>query len=450
MSKRIRLATVVTLALAAAGCEQESPGAAATAGDAGVTAVGRDVAGPDAGVTIRDSAGIEVVENHAPQWPAGQFWTIDPEPEFVLGGSNDINVLANDSSQLIWEVVGLARLEDGRVAVLSSANEQLYLFEPSGALSGTIGREGEGPGEFTRPEHLQYLPPDTLVVWDYHMRSIDYFDTGGTLLRERKVDYDRLRERVYGATSESLRRPLPDGSFIVSVRSSQVNADSSLSDCPPGRSWGPPLGPGGVQPGPAVARTWPARAYLRVDSAYSAQRLGCSGMILAGGDPPLIHVRGTDGNEIRQLTLDGILLRIIRRTTEPVPITARARRAEEDRVFSEFEARDLMPPPRGAMAEVDTRTSYAWVAGLMVDTEGYLWVQEWSASESGRPDQWSVLSPEGRWLGVVPMPVEPGPMDPGRCSGFSSCWIDREFYVTLRVDELGVERIEGYRIRRGG
>ena len=450
MSRRNRLATIMTLALVAAGCGHESPEGAETAGDTEATADGRQAAGAGAGSTIWDSAGIEIVENHAPEWPAGQFWTIDPEPEFVLGGATDLNVLANDSSQLIWEVVGLARLPDGRVAVLSSANRQIYLFEPSGTLSTTIGRGGEGPGEFTRPEHLQYLPPDTLVVWDYHMSSIDYFDTGGALLRERKVDYARLRERVHGATSESLRRPFPDGSFVVSVSSSRANADSSSSDCSPGRSWGPPIGPGGVQPGPAVAWTWPAREYMRVDSAYSAQRLGCSGMIATGGDPPSIYAPGKDGNEIRQLTFDGVLLRIIRRTTEPVPITAKGRRAEEDRVFREFEARGLMPPPRGAMDEGDTRTSYAWVAGLMVDTEGHLWVQEWSTSESGRPDQWSVLSPDGRWLGVLAIPVDPGPMDPGRCSWSMSCWIDREFFVTLRVDELGVERIEGYRIRRGG
>lgn len=114
--------------------------------------------------TVWDSAGVEIVENHAPEYAAGQFWTIDPEPEFVLGGVEDVDALANDSAQLIWRVVGLARLPDGRVAVLSSENQQLLLFEPSGELSRIIGRAGEGPGEFTRPEKLQYLPPDTLVV----------------------------------------------------------------------------------------------------------------------------------------------------------------------------------------------------------------------------------------------------------------------------------------------
>ena len=42
-----------------------------------------------------------------------------------------LDALANDSAQLVWSVVGLARLPDGRVAVLSSENQQLLLFEPS-------------------------------------------------------------------------------------------------------------------------------------------------------------------------------------------------------------------------------------------------------------------------------------------------------------------------------
>ena len=277
------------------------------------------------------------------------------------------------------------------------------------------------------------------------MTSIDYFDTGGALLRERKVDYARLRE--WGATGESLRFPLPDGSFVVSMRSSQANAEPSM-DCPPLRVLMPPIGPSGIEPGPYVERTFAASEYVRVDSGYVAQRLGCSGSIAAGGDPPSIHVPGKDRNEIHQFTLEGALQRIIRRTTDPVPITDKARTARDDRALREHEARGMPPPPPGwHHAGANT---YPWVAGLMVDTEGHLWVQEWSESELGRPDQWSVLSPEGRWLGVLAIPMDPGPMDPGRCSWSRSCWMDREFFVTLRVDELGVERIEGYRIRRGG
>jgi hypothetical protein len=86
------------------------------------------------------------------------------------------------------------------------------------------------------------------------------------------------------------------------------------------------------------------------------------------------------------------------------------------------------------------------VAGLVVDADGYLWVREWSAAEAGMPDQWSVFNAEGRWLGVVR-----GIPDLFLChQRWSPCWVDRDFLLAVRRDELGVERVEGYRIRRDG
>ncbi len=38
------------------------------------------------GVEVWDSAGVEVIENHSPEWPANRPWSIDPEPGIVVGG----------------------------------------------------------------------------------------------------------------------------------------------------------------------------------------------------------------------------------------------------------------------------------------------------------------------------------------------------------------------------
>ena len=293
MSGQIALVAALAIVIPASGCEQPAGDGAAQA---------------DPTVTVRDSAGIEIVENHAPEHPAGQFWTIDTEPEFVLGGSENPGELANDSAQLIWSVVGLARLPDGRVAVLSSENKQLMLFEPSGELARIVGGPGEGLGEFTRPERLQYLPPDTLVVWDYFLRAIDYFDSSGTLLRERTVDYARLRD--LGAWGESRRIPLPDGSFLVGVM--DTIADESPDDCTyltvTSQS---------ARFGEMVLH---AEELLKIDDTYAAHSFGCSSsffsLLAAGGDPPSFCISNT-GNEVHQRALDGTLLRIIRRTAEP-------------------------------------------------------------------------------------------------------------------------------------
>ena len=181
------------------GCDRRDPG---------------DPAGREAGVAIRDSAGIEIVENHSPEYPPERFWRMDMEPEIVLGGSD--RWLAGDSAHLIWRVSGLARLEDGRVAVLSRGNRQLYLFEPTGELSRVMGREGRGPGEFGGPAELQYLPPDTLAVWDSWFGPVSYFHTDGDLIRTRSVDLGKvIAGRQPRGPPESRRIPLADGSFVT-------------------------------------------------------------------------------------------------------------------------------------------------------------------------------------------------------------------------------------------
>lgn len=401
-------------------------------------------AAENATVTIRDSAGIEIVENHAPVHPAGSFWTIDPEPEFVLGGSEDLSTLADDSAQLIWEVVGLARLADGRVAVLSSENQQLLLFEPSGELSRIIGRPGEGPGEFTRPEKLQYLPPDTLVVWDYHMTSIDYFDTAGTLLKERSVDLLRLRE--HDLWGEGFRFPLSDGSFVSSKTAQETESGPAWSDCSPKRRWmmrGSRTGE--LIRGPRESLD-PPDEFLRVDTAYRAHSFACARVIAAGGDPPSIYVSRDDRNEIHQFSPDGVLLRIIRRTTDPLRVTDKARRAWEERNTRGLESLGFSLPESQleAMRSVET---YPPIDGLMVDAEGYLWVSEYSDSETWAPDQWSIFGPDGRWLGVLARDVPAFFL----CRGYRfACWIDSDFLLVVGRDQFDVERVEAYRIRRRG
>lgn len=439
MRKRSTLFTALAMAMLVPGCEQRSP-------DEGA-------ADPEPTVTTWDSAGIEIVENHAPEHAAGEFWTLDSVPEFVLGGANTLGEPAHDSAQLVWDVVGLARLEDGRVAVLSARGTQLLLFEPSGKLSRIIGRSGQGPGEFTRPEWLEYHPPDTLVVWDYFMTSIDRFDTAGTLLSEGRGDHAKLRE--LGLYGENFAFPIMEGYFIAFMKGREVDPEPTWSDCSPREVWTVPVTRDMQFAPEGEFSTWQPEEYVMIDSTYAAHSFGCPSQMAVGGHPRSIYIPARDRNEIYQFTLDGALSRIIRRSTGLVPITPRARTAMEERQemhARELEAQGWPMPPEGELPGGPPRDTHPPFFDVVVDLEGYLWVREWSESETGLPDRWSVFSPEGRWLGIMAVPwgrdVRGGF---GRCQGYtSSCWVDRDFFVILRRDELEVERIEGYRIRRGG
>ncbi len=419
------LAAVFTLSFLLSGCGPRDPG---------------DPAGTETGFTVRDSAGVEIVENHLPEHPPERFWRMDMEPEIVLGGG-DRSPLADDSAHLIWQVSGLARLEDGRVAVLSRGNRQLYLFEPTGELSRVMGREGQGPGEFGGPAELQYLPLDTLAVWDSWFGPVNYFDTDGDLIRTRSVDLGRVMGAASDVTAESRRIPLADGSFVT-----QSGAEDPM--------FSPPVGT-------------PVRMpfeYVRVDREYAARSLGAweahevvsveirgelwpifthvDSYIAAGTDPPHVYIADGARDEILQFSLDGRLVRIIRRSTAPVPVSDEAHRAWVAHLAAVYSTYGL--GFEELLRAIPKRDFLPPVAGLFVDPEGYLWVSELSATEAEGPDRWSVFSPQGRWLGVLP-----DPMTEGRCHWYGNpCWMGTDFFLAVRKDELGRERVEGYRIRR--
>ena len=380
-------------------------------------------------VTVWDSAGIEIVENHASEWGDSARWSVDPDPEFVIGGSAVIES-ADDPSHLVWQVRGVARLSNGNVLVHSGGEEAVMLFEPSGALVTMVGRKGQGPGEFVRPQHIQVLPGDTIAVWDYGFTRVSYFDATGTLVGERRLDVATVLANTRTDTEyspESIDIPLLDGSFVV---------QRGIRDYP--------------QPQPGEIRRRPVE-YLRIDTAYGLHSFGWwkfsehigmtskwrsypwppyarRSIVVAGGNPPTVYITDGDVFEIRQFAADGALKRILRRDADPMPITSeelaeyRARAAEvnPDVDWADWEQSLAAAPPR------EFHPAILW---MLLDTEGHLWVWERVAE---RPH---VFDPEGRWLGTVDIPA--------------AVWIDKDMVLALRSDpDTDVQRIEGYRLRK--
>ena len=423
--RRATLTAAFILSSLAPGCDRRDPG---------------DPLGAETGFTIRDSASVEIVENHSPEHPPQRFWRMDMEPEIVLGGG-DLS-LAGDSAHLIWRVSGLARLEDGRVAVLSRGHRQLYLFEPTGELSRVMGREGRGPGEFGGPAELQYLPPDTLAVWDSWFGPVNYFDTDGELIRTRSVDLGKVMGEVNGLSAESPRIPLADGSFVTMVVKEDPNLQFLVG---------------------TVVRS--PIEFVLVDQEYGSRSLGVwegrevvgvdygalvgpgftfvDAFLAAGPDPPSIHIAEGTRDEIRQFSFDGRLVRIIRRSTAPLRVSDEGHQAWATYLATPWATlgEDRM---EAVLRVIPRRDFHPPVAGLLADPEGYIWVSGWSTPEVGGPDRWSVFSPEGRWLGVLPAPLLEVP-----CNRFSNpCWMGTDYFLAIRYDELGRARVEGYRIRR--
>ena len=177
--------------------------------------------------------------------------------------------------------------------------------------------------------------------------------------------------------------------------------------------------------------------------------------VAVGGRASPIYVNNGDRNEIRQFSPEGALQRIIRRTTAPVAVNRKGDRNLRDRMLDLLaghpdDDRTVSYPE--AVEQMPGRENFPPMYSMVVDVDGFLWVGEWSKSESGMPDQWSVLGPNGRWLGVLDDFSRKWLLPCHEWIFAAPCWIDQDWMVTVTVsDEAGlVERIEGYRIHRNG
>ena len=139
------LVCIASFSLALVGCGD----GAGEAGGAG------DFAG-----TIRDSAGIEIVENTTRGlWDADGGWTTE---ELVTFGE-----AAGDPNYQFGQIAAVDALSDGRIAVLDAQAQEVRIYGPDGAYQTTYGGPGNGPGELSPQVVALFVGRgDTIVVPD--------------------------------------------------------------------------------------------------------------------------------------------------------------------------------------------------------------------------------------------------------------------------------------------
>jgi len=83
----------------------------------------------------------------------------------VLELVEELRIDGNREDVALFRVRGAALDADRSMYVLDAGNHEIVVFDSLGAPVRTIGREGEGPGEFTSPRSM-WMSGDTLAVAD--------------------------------------------------------------------------------------------------------------------------------------------------------------------------------------------------------------------------------------------------------------------------------------------
>jgi hypothetical protein len=379
----------------------------------------------------RDSAGIQIVENQSSRWARGAERRLSQRPTLVIGTQDG-------EPYQFSRIRGVVRLSDGMIVVADGASSQLRFFDPTGKHVRSVGRPGQGPGEFTELEYIQRLRGDTIVAGGL-TRVPSFFSPTGVFVRQGRQPLFASAvppgPRVHLATFDGGARVLG----LVSMEAQNTNA--------PGR-WVDSL------------KTF----IIDVDGNVRHTLGNIPNVTMARGEsrpsPPWLSpilAEATDGRSlflgfgteyaIRVYSADGKLTRIIRRRWTPVKIT----NADIDTFVTEWSKRWIKETgAEGERRKQDLRDdAYSdfvpAFSQFIADGTGGVWAREAKLADApgaGQlntmplvPSTWSVFDAQGRWSGDMTMPARFMPMD-----------IGADHVLGVARDSDGVETVVMYRL----
>lgn len=135
-----------------------------------------------------------------------------------------------------FSVVSRVRVgPEGQILVVEPQDSRVRIYDSTGTPVVTIGRRGEGPGEFQHVGPV-FWAADTLVVWDMELARGTYLLMDGTLIRTEAA-------RFFGAQPDASEADTTYALFIPIAMDAEGAklGEAFVIASPGGRRWGEPV-----------------------------------------------------------------------------------------------------------------------------------------------------------------------------------------------------------------
>ena len=341
--------------------------------------------------TVVKEGDLTVVRN--PKGPLYEFPILELTEELSLGGPD---VQGDYAFGRLKDVV----VDDsGSIYVLDQQNSHVKVFDAYGKCTRTIGRLGQGPGEFEGPMTLSLnrAAGELAVHQPYRMT---FFKPDGTFLRDvsyrgsstalGRVDsrgHIYLKELVMGDQDGPrfvTKKFGPDGSFLAELSGSPA-----------------PISPKGATR--IKVHTLMPASYFHFDQADN----------VVYGYPQtydLMLFRASDAKPFKKIT----------RSYDPVEVASEEKKELEKEI------------PPGSGIELDFPKHHPAYSRFFLSDLGHLFVQTYEKADGGRFIH-DIFDAEGRFIGRIPL----------KPSGFE---ILKGKYYALEEDEDGYQCVKRYAV----
>jgi hypothetical protein len=356
---------------------------------------------PAAYVNVRDSAGIQIVEN-------GPLASVDPAWA-VVDTTNRLRIglVDGEEAYLFERITAAIRLSDGRIAVADHGTAEIRFFDVDGHFLYRTGGKGGGPGEYVNFSRFYPLPADSFLVVDWEGGRWHFAGPDGVPGWSREAPRQATSASGVGPRYR-LQETYADGTMLVSR--------AAPDDCPSSPDvpvlctrWihllrvdreGELLADFGVVPaGQQYSERIPSGSIASISHFYGQGRWGVAGMRTwaAVGDRFEFRVHGPDGD----------LQRIVRVGEPPRPVgNPRFADSPERDASSTAEERRSRSNFYAAMERAPKPLHYPFFDDAVADDAGNLWVRLTTSLSSSLDDgqRWAVIDSTGVLRGTVRTP----------------------------------------------
>ncbi|MDE2835729.1 MAG: hypothetical protein OXM02_14595 [Bacteroidota bacterium] len=320
-----------------------------------------------------------------------------PSVEYILTEAFRIGDEAAGDTVLFGSNIQVAQDSRGQLYITDRQTHSIRLYSGSGERLGTIGRSGQGPGEFSDSPELYLGTQDTLYAMDTNSDRITVFSPGDHVALET---IDISNAASFGEDLSSFQTVAdlvgvtPEG-IIVSYDNSAIPFLTDMSG--PERKGIKLLDRNGA----VLADTLYELPDRNVVYAGNASGVISTSVVSFGRDAFFVlsreHLLYYGTNEAIAVGIGKVgdpAHRTITVPHDPVPITAEERRGaiEGRRANMQVELRKHLP---------ETKPAYQ---ALIIDNAGRMWLQLSTLQDSKDAD-WIVVDPEGRTVATTTLPL---------------------------------------------
>ncbi|MXX35531.1 MAG: hypothetical protein F4107_14785 [Gemmatimonadetes bacterium] len=363
-----------------------------------------------------DSAGVQIVEALRPLWGDSSLWRINPAPLL------DLAVSGSGPNHEFGHVGGMVRFADGSLVVADATWLQIRLYSPEGDFVRATGRNGEGPGEFSRGiEQMVGAASDSVWVLDSDGRvSVFGPDLGLGRTFNLLSNASSIHDLGDGSMAVQYVSPFWTKDAIGAIRNPTVlwrfNVEGTRLD--------------------SLAVTEGYDEYVvqfRDGTTASVSPLFRKEAQVATHTGRLF-VGNAEFMEVDERTRAGDLVRILRIPDYPLSLSRSALRAERE-AYLGGRSSSLLREAAERTPASGTRPAYS---RMIVDPSGAVWLQLYRGeSEAEEPVRWLVLAADGTWLGTVGLPDR-----------FRIVDIEMDAVLGVWYDELDVQHPQVLRLER--